>query len=137
VDALAVARANLAGIGRRAANVRIAEGSWFDALPPGTRLDVAVANPPYIAIGSPDVDASVREWEPQQALFAGPDGLGDIAHLVAEAARWVRTGGWLVLEIGADQGAAVAALLSAAGYAEIEIRPDLAGRDRVAVARLA
>jgi release factor glutamine methyltransferase len=137
VDALAVARANLAGIGRRAANVRIAEGSWFDALPPGTRLDVAVANPPYIATGSSDVDASVRDWEPQQALFAGPDGLADIAHLVADAARWVRAGGWLVLEIGADQGAAVAALLSAAGYAEIEIRPDLVGRDRVAVARLA
>lgn len=135
-DALAVARANLAGIGRRGANVRVAEGSWFDALPVGTHLDVAVSNPPYIAVDSPDVDASVRSWEPHQALFAGPDGLGDIAHLVTTAPRWVRPGGWLVLEIGADQGAAVADLLVAAAYEAVEIRPDLAGRDRVALARL-
>ena len=104
-DALAVARANLAGIGRRAANVRIVEGSWFEALPDGVELDVAVSNPPYIADGSPDVDASVREWEPHDALFAGPDGLDAIRTLVAEAPARLRPGGWLVLEIGADQGA--------------------------------
>ena len=52
-DALDVARANLAGIGRRAANVRIAEGSWFDALPAGTVVDVAVSNPPYVATDRP------------------------------------------------------------------------------------
>lgn len=135
-DALAVARANLAGIGRRAGNVRTAEGSWFDALPAGTRLDVAVSNPPYIAAGSPEVDESVRAWEPHQALFAGPDGLREITHLVAAAPSWLRPGGWLVLEIGADQGAAVATLLRDAGYADVAIRPDLAGRDRVALARL-
>ena len=85
-DALAVARANLAGIGRRAANVRIAEGSWFEALPADVELDVAVANPPYVAEGSPDVDASVRDWEPPGALFAGPDGLDAIRTLVATGA---------------------------------------------------
>ena len=134
-DALDVARANLAGIGRRAANVRIAEGSWFDALPDGTVLDLAVANPPYVADGSPDVDAAVREWEPHGALFAGADGLDAIRLLVGAAPRWVRPGGWLVLEIGADQGDAVARLLTDAGYSDVEIRPDLAGRDRVAVSR--
>ena len=51
------------------------------------------------------------------------------------APRWIRPGGWLVLEIGADQGAAVTELLSRAGYEAVEIRPDLAGRDRAAVAR--
>jgi release factor glutamine methyltransferase len=134
-DALALARANLAGIGRRAANVRIAEGSWFDALPAGTELDVAVSNPPYIADGSPDVDASVRDWEPHRALYSGPDGLDAIRTLIAAAPRWLRPGGWLVLEIGADQGAAVERLLDEQGYDEVAIRPDLAGRDRVAVAR--
>jgi release factor glutamine methyltransferase len=134
-DAVDVARANLAGIGRRAANVRIAQGSWFDALPVGTLVDVAVANPPYVAEGSPELDRSVREWEPAHALFAGGDGLAAIREVVTSAPPRIRPGGWLVLEVGAGQGPTVEALLSEAGFAEIEIRPDLAGLDRVAVAR--
>lgn len=135
-DALAVASANAAGLGRRGRNVRIAAGSWFDALPAGTVLDLAVSNPPYIAAGSPDLDDAVRDWEPHEALFAGPDGLDSIREIVTAAQRWIRPGGWLVLEIGADQGATVRGLLDAAGFAAVEIRPDLAGRDRVAIARV-
>jgi release factor glutamine methyltransferase len=116
--------------------VRIAVGSWFDALPEETSLDLAVANPPYVADASPDVDASVRDFEPAEALFAGPDGLDAIRAIVATAPRSIRAGGWLVLEIGADQGPAVAALLVAAGYDAVEIRRDLSGRDRVALARV-
>jgi release factor glutamine methyltransferase len=132
-DALDVARANLAGIGRRAANVRIAEGTWFDALPTDVVVDLAVANPPYVATGSPDVDPAVREWEPPHALFAGADGLDAMRAVVTGAAERVRPGGWLVLEIGADQGRAVEALLTGSGFQLVEIRPDLAGRDRVAI----
>ena len=135
-DALDVARANLAGLGRRGAGVRIATGDWFGALPPDVVLDLVVANPPYVADGSPDLADAVREWEPPGALFAGPDGLDDIRTIVAGAAGRVRPGGWLVLEIGADQGPAVAALLRADGYGAVEIRPDLTGRDRIAVARI-
>jgi release factor glutamine methyltransferase len=135
-DAIDVARANLAGLGRRGRNVRIAVGSWFDAFPRGTTLDLAVANPPYIADDSPNVEVAVREWEPAAALFAGPDGLDAIRAIAVTAPRWIRAGGWLVLEIGADQGAAVAELLAAGAYEAVEIRPDLAGRDRVAVARI-
>jgi len=134
-DALDVARANLAGIGRRAANVRIAQGSWFGALPADTVVDLAVANPPYVATTSNEVDRAVRDWEPAGAVFAGADGLDAIREVVAGASRRVRPGGWLVLEIGADQGAAVADLLDVAGFASVEIRPDLAGRDRVAIGR--
>jgi len=137
LGALDVAQANLAGIGRHGANVRIARGSWFDALPAGTVLDLAVANPPYIAAGSPHVDDSVRHWEPHHALFAGADGMDAVRHLVDAAPRWVTPCGWLVLEIGADQGASVNQLLVDAGYEEVEIRPDLAGRDRVALGRVA
>lgn len=133
--AVDLARANLAGMGRTAVNVRVAVGSWFDALPIGTLVDVAVANPPYIADGAV-VDDSVRGWEPHEALFAGADGLDDIRLLVADAPRWVRPGGWLVLEIGADQGAAVDALLRTAGYHGVDIRSDRAARDRVALAQL-
>jgi len=136
IDALDLARANLAGIGRHAANVRVADGDWFDALPAGTTLDLAVANPPYVADGAVDLDHAVREWEPHEALFAGPDGLDPIRTIVAAAPRHVRGGGWLVLEIGADQGPVVEQLLRAGGYADVSIRPDLAGRDRVAVGRL-
>ena len=101
-----------------------------------TRLDVAVSNPPYIADASPLVDDSVRRWEPHDALFAGADGLDDIRIIAEQAGRWLRPGGWLVLEIGADQGSAVADLLVGTGFGDVDIRPDLAGRDRVAVARV-
>ena len=133
--ALAVASANLAGLGHPARNVRVAAGSWFEALPPDLRFDVIVSNPPYVAEGSPDLDTSVREWEPASALFSGPDGLDDIRHLIAGAPDHLAVGGWLVLEIGADQGDAVSELFAAAGYTEIEIRHDLTGHDRVALAR--
>ena len=134
-DALAVARANLAGIGRAAVNVRVVAGEWFDALPPDLSVDVIVSNPPYVAVGSPDLAADVSEWEPTEALLSGPDGLDDIRVIVAGAPSRLVPGGWLVLEIGADQGAAVRSLLDAGGFEAVEIRPDLAGRDRIAVAR--
>lgn len=134
-DALALARANLAGIGRAARNVRIAEGWWYDALPGGDRFDLIVANPPYVAEGSPDLDASVLVWEPAGALLAGADGLDHIRHLVAGASERLGARGALVLEIGADQGESTKALLAAAGFVDVEIRPDLAGRDRIAIGR--
>lgn len=134
-DALAVARANLAGIGRAATNVRVGLGSWFEALPAGERFDVIVSNPPYVAEGSPLLDASVLDWEPTTALFAGRDGLDDIRTIVAGAADRLGHGGWLVLEIGTDQGAAVRELLVSAGFLDVEIRRDLAGHDRIALGR--
>jgi release factor glutamine methyltransferase len=133
-DALSVARSNLAGMGRPARNVRVAEGSWFEALPAGERFDVIVSNPPYVAEASPELERAVLEWEPHAALFAGPAGLDAIEHLVAGAPEHLAEHGWLVLEIGAGQGAAVGDLMAGAGYLEIEIRRDLAGHDRIAIA---
>jgi release factor glutamine methyltransferase len=135
IDALDLARANLAGIGPAAANVRIAQGSWFEALPVGLEFDVIVSNPPYVAVGSADLDADVGDWEPAGALFAGADGLDDLRVLTAGAPERLRPGGALVLEIGADQGPAVADLLREAGLVDIEIRRDHSDRDRIAVAR--
>ncbi len=133
-DALSVARANLAGIGRAGSNVRIAAGSWFGALPAHLRYDVIVSNPPYVAVGAPELDDSVLDWEPSTALFAGSDGLDDIRVLIAGAPEHLAGAGHLVLEIGADQGGAVLDLLRAHGYRDAVIHPDLAGRDRAAVA---
>lgn len=132
-EALDVARANLAGIGRAAANVRLAAGSWFDALPPDLRFDAVVSNPPYVAEGSPDLEAHVAEWEPALALFGGVDGLDHVRRIVAGARDLLLPGGWVLLEIGSDQGAAVRELLVNHGYTDVEILPDPAGHDRVAV----
>ncbi len=136
-DALDVARANNAGLGMAGVGARFAQGWWYDALPPDLHgsFAVVVSNPPYIAEGDPAVDRSVHDWEPGGALYAGTDGLDDVRVLADGAERWLQPGGWLVLEIGMAQGALVAALLSAAGLVDVEIRPDLAGHDRIALAR--
>lgn len=131
--ALDLAGANLAGIGRGATGVRLAAGAWYEALPAGLIADVIVSNPPYVADGSPEVEASVARWEPASALYAGSDGLDAIREIVAGAPARLRPGGALVLEIGSRQGAAVRDLFSAAGLGDVEIRADMAGRDRIAV----
>ncbi|MEQ1700459.1 MAG: peptide chain release factor N(5)-glutamine methyltransferase [Ilumatobacteraceae bacterium] len=137
LDALDVARANTAGLGMAGAAVHFGHGAWFGALPDHLRgsLGVVVSNPPYIAADDPDVADEVRTWEPSQALFAQDDGLADIRAIAEGAVDWLRVGGRLVMEIGASQGAAVLAVLQAAGLDDAEIRRDLAGRDRIAIAR--
>ena len=135
-DALDVARANSAGIGRNGANVRIAAGDWFAALPAelaGT-VDVLVANPPYVAEGDVDVEDVVSRHEPHIALFSGNDGLDAIRAIAAGVRHWLRPGGVLVLEIGHQQGVAVRDVLAAHGLRDVQIRGDLTGRDRIAVA---
>ena len=138
-DALDVTRANLAGLGRAGAGVRIGHGSWFDALPEDLQetVDLVVANPPYISSHDNAVDPAVLDWEPHSALFADDHGLADISTIAAGAVRWLRPGGWLVLEIGSTQGDAVRELLRTHFGDGVEIRQDLTGRDRVAVAQFA
>ncbi len=135
-DALAVARANLAGMGRAAVTVRMEAGSWYDALPPDLagRLDLVVSNPPYVGTTEVDLEPRVREWEPAAALLAGPDGLDALREVISGAPRWLATGGSLLCEIGATQGTAVVTLAESAGLSGARIEPDLAGRDRVLVA---
>lgn len=135
-DALAVARANLAGLGPPATRVTVVEGVWFDALPGDARgtLDVIVSNPPYIAEDE-DLPASVVDWEPSSALIAGPTGTEDLEHLLVEAGAWLAPGGALVLESAPDQAEPMAARARREGYVDIEVRQDLAGLDRVVVAR--
>ena len=136
-DAVDVARANAIGLGRAAANVRVCHGSWFDALPVDVRgeIDVVVSNPPYIADGDAEVAESVLEYEPHTALFAGDDGLDDVRTIARDARDWLRSGGWLVMEIGYQQGDAVKALLEGFGFVDVAIANDLTGRPRIAEAR--
>lgn len=132
-DALAVARANLAGIGRPARNVTIIESRWFDALPANLQADVIVSNPPYIALDSPDVDRSVSDYEPEVALYSGPDGLDAIREITRRAGDFLTANGALVLEIGADQRLATEYLFKEHGYVDCEVRRDAFGHDRIAI----
>ena len=132
-DALAVARANLAGIGRPARNVTIIESRWFDALPANLQADVIVSNPPYIALGSPDVDGNVSDYEPKVALYSGSDGLDAIREIIRKAGDFLTVNGALVLEIGADQRLATEYLFEEHGYVDYEVRRDAFGHDRIAI----
>lgn len=135
-DALAVARANCTGLGRRARTVRLVEGSWFAALPDALRGEIGVvaSNPPYVPDGA-ELPADVADWEPAGALRAGADGLTDIREIVADAVHWLAPGGALVLEHGDDQGPPTRSLATSAGFDLVRTGTDLAGRDRFLVAR--
>lgn len=125
--ALAVARANGERLGLA---VDWYEGSWFDALPPGTpAFDLIVGNPPYIAEGDPHLPA--LRHEPLQALTSGPDGLDAIRHLIAAAPANLAPGGALLLEHGHDQAGRVAGLFRADGaWTQVAHRQDLGGHLR-------
>ena len=139
-DALAVARANLAGIGSAATRVRLEAGSWFDALPGELRgrLKVIVSNPPYVAEREvPELASVVVDWEPRLALVSGPTGLEAIEAILAEAPAWLDPrGAVLVLELAPHQAAPATELAYTAGFAEVAVHRDLAERDRVLVARV-
>ena len=137
--ALEVAAANLTGIGTLAAGrVELRQGSWFDALPAARRgsFQLVVSNPPYVG-DREELPDEVAGWEPAGALRAGPTGLEDIERIVAEAPPWLARPGVLVVELAPHQAEAAIALARDAGFTSAEVRLDLAGRERMLVARLA
>jgi release factor glutamine methyltransferase len=141
-DALEVARANLdvlaADRPEAAARVRLVRGSWFAALPAALAGDAAVvvSNPPYVSAGEWErLDAVVRDHEPYDALVPGPTGLEAVERIVDEAPAWLAPGGALVCELAPHQARAVLAATRRRGYAHAEIRRDLAGLERLLVAR--
>jgi release factor glutamine methyltransferase len=132
LDALAVARENAAANG---ASVRFLESSWFDALAPGETFDVIASNPPYIAAGDAHLAQGDLRFEPVGALTDHADGLCALRIIVAGGPRHLVPGGWLLLEHGYDQAAAVRALLVDAGFADVQSWQDLAGIERVSGGR--
>jgi len=138
-DALAVARANLAGAGSRVApRVVMTAGHWFEALPSelAGQVNLLVSNPPYVGEHEALPD-EVGEWEPTQALVAGPTGLEAVAEIVDGAPRWLTRPGALVVEVAPHQAEAASDLARHAGFVEVEVRPDLAGRPRTLVGMFA
>jgi release factor glutamine methyltransferase len=135
-DALEVARANVAGCG--SPRVRLAAGSWFDALPSELRgaFALVVANPPYVAeheIASLPHEVAVHE--PRAALVSGPTGLEAIEEIVGAAPHWLAPRAALVVEIAPHQAEHALACAYEAGFADVVVRPDLTSRPRVLVAR--
>ena len=135
--ALDVARANLAGLGRPATRVEVRQGSWFAALDPQDRgsFDVVVSNPPYVAEDE-ELPPVVADWEPASALRSGADGTDALAELIAEAPSWLTVGGVLVLELAPQQAVWARDAARAAGFGDVAIERDLAGRDRALVAEV-
>lgn len=130
-EALQVARENAESL---QADVTLWQSDMFQQVT--GEYDVIVSNPPYIR---PEVIETlmpeVWEYEPRMALDGGTDGLDFYRILAENSRRHLKENGWLFLEIGYDQGEAVAELLHACGYQEISIRQDLTGKDRIATAR--
>lgn len=122
--ALAIARANAR---RLALAVEFDEGDWWAPLA-GRRFDLAVSNPPYIA--GNDAHLAALAHEPRGALTPEGDGLAALRRIVGGAAAHLAPGGWLLLEHGFDQAAAVQALLQDAGFTAVQTRTDLAGLPR-------
>jgi release factor glutamine methyltransferase len=123
LEALAVARANAQ---RLALDIVFQHGNWLEGLQ-GT-FDLIVSNPPYIAEDDPHLDNLGHE--PRLALTSGADGLDAIRTIVTQAPAHLPGGGWLLIEHGWDQAAAVRALLTHAGFSQVQSRLDLAGIER-------
>lgn len=128
--ALEVARRNATR--NRIANIEFRHGDWLAPLA-GERCDLIASNPPYIADGDPHLGEGDLRFEPPAALSSGRDGLDAIRRIVREAPLHLQAGGWLLLEHGWRQGAAVRAQLAGTGFNEVETVQDLEGRERVSL----
>lgn len=123
--ALAVAERNARRLGLE--RIEFLEGGWWDPVA-GRRFDIIVSNPPYVAEG--DLHLVDLKFEPALALTSGPDGLDALRAIVDGAPAHLHSRGWLLVEHGAGQGAAVRERFTHAGFARIETRRDLAGLER-------
>ena len=127
--ALAVARENAR---RNNLAIEFIESDWFVALA-GKKFDLIVSNPPYIPDQDPHLSHSDVRFEPITALASGADGLDDIRLIITQAPQYCLPQAWLMIEHGFDQGKAILALFSEAGFINIETVQDLEQRDRVTI----
>jgi release factor glutamine methyltransferase len=127
-QALAVARANAAQL--RLTRIDFRQGSWFAPLA-AARFDLIVSNPPYVAADDPALEHPALAHEPRLALTPGQDALRCLREIAREAPRHLEPGGWLLLEHGAAQAAAVRHELVLAGCRYVRSHPDLAGHERI------
>ncbi|MGH8610773.1 MAG: peptide chain release factor N(5)-glutamine methyltransferase [Gammaproteobacteria bacterium] len=130
-QALELARRNSHRLGL--GNVEFRAGDWWQGLQ-SQHCDMVVSNPPYVAEQDPCLDQGDTRFEPKLALAGGKQGLACIAEIIAGASRYLRPGGWLMLEHGYDQKQAVRAMIVANGLLAMGSRRDYQGHDRVMIA---
>lgn len=130
--ALETARANALQLGAR---VELRLGSWWQPVAAGERFEVIVSNPPYIA--AHDAHMAALGHEPALALTDGGDGLACLRTIAAGAGAHLAPGGWLGVEHGWDQGAAVRGRFESAGFLDVATARDGAGHERVTYCRAA
>lgn len=116
-------------------NARILASHWFSGVA-GERFDLIVSNPPYIAAADPHLSNGDVRFEPSSALVAGADGLDDLRLIIAQAPAHLSARGWLLVEHGYDQAAAVRELMAQHDFEQIESREDLGGHERITLGRL-
>lgn len=126
--AVETARANALNLGLDQ-RVEVRAGAWY-APAAARRFEVIVSNPPYIAADDPRVEPAVRRYEPPLALFSGADGLDALREIVGGSPGHLAAGGWLLVEHGDSQGAAVREMFEAAGFGQVRTHCDLTGRER-------
>lgn len=134
-NAIRIAQKNFQslGIGDR---IETRTGDLFDAIEPGETFDLIVSNPPYVTDGEyENLDPNVKDYEPAQALKAGPEGLDLIEKIIQAAPASLAPKAALILEMGYRHGSNVQNLLQNANYTDIRIHKDHAGHDRIAFAR--
>jgi release factor glutamine methyltransferase len=131
-DAIDIAERNRRALGID--NLSIRHSDWYAELT-ADRFDVIVSNPPYVAESDPDLARGVAEFEPKLAVIAGPTGFEAIERVIAQSRSHLLPKGWLLVEHGAKQGAAVRSLLVQAGFDHVRSYSDLAGLERVSEGR--
>jgi release factor glutamine methyltransferase len=131
-DALRTAQANAAVLGLE--RVEFLSGNWFSPVA-GRRFDVIASNPPYVSDGDPALQNATLQHEPQIALASGPDGMSALREIVHSAPDYLERCGWLILEHGFDQAAAVTHELVARGFGHVRSHRDLAGHERITEAQ--
>lgn len=118
-------------------NVSFYQGDLFEPLPPAMKFGLIISNPPYVSPAEyAHLPGEVRDYEPDLALVAGKDGLELLERLAHEARNWLLPGGWLICEMGENQGHRMESLLTRLGYDHVAIGGDLTGRDRYALGSL-
>ena len=136
--ALSFAEANAAAL-RVSDRAELLAADWFDGIDgdgPQGPYDLIVSNPPYIAADEiAGLSPEVRDWEPRLALTDEGDGLSAYRIIARDAPGHLTPGGRLMVEVGATQGPAVAAMFREAGLERTTVHPDLDGRDRVVSAQ--
>lgn len=131
-DAVALAKRNAQHLAIK--NIHILQSDWFSALV-GQQFAMIVSNPPYIDEQDEHLAQGDVRFEPKTALVAADQGLADLAHIISQGRAWLEPGGYMLLEHGWKQGAAVRELFTAAGYQQAQTCRDYGDNDRLTLAQ--